>query len=73
MKGFLTIAFFVVCKCLQAKDEPKYPVSQIPEDLKKGMYAVIRESHERFEIISTKQSKHYIHKVITILNSKAKR
>jgi hypothetical protein len=73
MKGFLTIAFFVVCKCLQAKDEPRYPVSQIPEDLKKGMYAVIRESHERFEIISTKQSKHYIHKVITILNSKAKR
>lgn len=73
MKGFLTITFWVAFGSLNAKDDPKYPVNQIPENLKKGMYAVVRESHERFEIISTKQSKHYIHKVITILNSKAKR
>ncbi|MFM7850391.1 MAG: DUF3857 domain-containing transglutaminase family protein, partial [Flammeovirgaceae bacterium] len=57
----------------QAKDEPKYPVSQIPEELKRGMYAVVRESHERFEILSVKQSRYYLHKVITIFKGEAKR
>lgn len=69
-----TLLFFVfVATFCQAKDEPKYPVSQISEDLKKGMYAVVRESHERFEILSVRQSRHYIHKVITIFNGEAKR
>lgn len=65
--------FFVVATFCQAKDEPKYPVSQIPEELKKGMYAVVRESHERFEILSVKQSRYYLHKVITIFNGEARR
>jgi hypothetical protein len=65
--------FFVATTVCQAKDEPKYPVSQIPEELKKGMYAVVRESHERFEILSVKQSRYYLHKVITIFNGEARR
>ncbi|MFN8804354.1 MAG: DUF3857 domain-containing transglutaminase family protein [Bacteroidota bacterium] len=65
--------FFVATNFCQAKDEPKYPVSQIPEELKKGMYAVVRESHERFEILSVKQSRYYLHKVITIFNGEARR
>lgn len=65
--------FFVATNFCQAKDEPKYPVSQIPEELKKGMYAVVRESHERFEILSVKQSRYYLHKVITIFKGEAKR
>jgi Domain of Unknown Function with PDB structure (DUF3857)/Transglutaminase-like superfamily len=71
----LSALFFLTSLSLHlfAKDDPKYPVSKIPEELKKGMYAVVRESHERFEIISVKQSKHYIHKVITIFNNKANR
>ncbi|HMG90696.1 MAG TPA: DUF3857 domain-containing transglutaminase family protein, partial [Chryseolinea sp.] len=51
--------------------EPKYPVSAIPEDMKQGMYAVVRESESRFYIDSKSQSSHYVRKVITILNSKA--
>jgi transglutaminase-like putative cysteine protease len=51
--------------------EPKYPVSSIPEDMKQGMYAVIRESESRFYIDSKSQSSHYVRNVVTILNSKA--
>ena len=51
--------------------EPKYPVSAIPEDMKEGMYAVVRESESRFYIDSKNQSSYYVRKVVTILNSKA--
>jgi hypothetical protein len=51
--------------------EPKYPVSAIPEDMKQGMYAVVRESESRFYIESPGNSIHYERLVITILNSKA--
>ena len=36
------------------KDAPVYAVSAIPENMKTGMYAVIREKELRFEINSTK-------------------
>ena len=39
--------------------EPKYPVSAIPEDMKQGMYAVVRESESRFYIESPGNSVHY--------------
>ncbi|MFM7854421.1 MAG: DUF3857 domain-containing protein, partial [Flammeovirgaceae bacterium] len=73
MKIFSVVFFVLISSFSIAKDESKYPVSQIPEELKKEMYAVVRESHERFEILSVNQSRHYIHKVITIFNDKAKR
>lgn len=57
---------------LSGKDEPKYPVSAIPEDLKTGMYAVIRESEFKFEITSINSSTLYSRTVITILNANAK-
>ena len=55
-----------------AKDK-KYPVSDIPENLKQGMYAVIREQQTRFEIKAINKSSHYVHYAITILNEKGKR
>jgi hypothetical protein len=55
-----------------AKEDPKYPVSTIPEDMKTGMYAVIREQELRFEINSVSSSTTYYRVVITILNSNAK-
>jgi hypothetical protein len=73
MKVFSVVFFVLASSFSIAKDESKYPVSQIPEVLKKEMYAVVRESHERFEILSVNQSRHYVHRVITILNDKAKR
>lgn len=54
------------------KEDPKYPVSTIPEDMKTGMYAVIREQELRFEINSVSSSTTYYRVVITILNSNAK-
>ncbi len=52
--------------------DPKYPVSSIPENLKEGMYAIVRESESKFLVNSKSQSSHYVRKVITILNPKAK-
>lgn len=52
--------------------DPQYPVSAIPEEMKKGMYAVIREKEVRFDITSKGSSSYYVRQVITILNSKAK-
>ena len=54
-----------------AKEDPAYPVSAIPEDMKTGMYAVIREQELRFEINSEKNATTYSRLVITILNSNA--
>lgn len=73
MKYLILLSILLLSLPCGAKDEPKYPVSQIPEELKKGMYAVVRENRERFDILSVRQSRHYIHKVITIFNGEAKR
>jgi transglutaminase-like putative cysteine protease len=51
--------------------EKKYPVSEIPEEMKKGMYAVIRESESLFTIIDVGKSSHYQRKVVTIFNKNA--
>lgn len=65
--GFCLVYFSVL-----AKEEPKYPVSAIPEKMKAGMYAVIREKKHEFEINSISSARSYHRIVITILNSKAK-
>ncbi len=65
---------FLLLLTLQARgaDVPKYPVSQIPEEMKKGMYAVIRHKEVRLDIQSKSSSSYYIKQAITILNSRAK-
>ncbi len=50
----------------------KYPVSDIPDNLQQGMYAVIREEYSKFEIQAVNRSNQYVHRVITILNGKGK-
>src|SRR6187399_1196113 len=55
-----------------SREEPRYPVSMIPEDLKKGMYAVIREKEVKVEINAINSSSTYYRLVITILNSNAR-
>lgn len=52
--------------------DPKFSASTIPEELKAGMYAVIRESDSRFYIESKNRSSQHFRRVITILNAKAK-
>jgi transglutaminase-like putative cysteine protease len=71
MRIALTILFSIFIGAAMAA-EPKYPVSAIPEDMKQGMYAVVRESDFRFYIESKSQSSFYLRKVITILNANAK-
>jgi transglutaminase-like putative cysteine protease len=53
------------------KEDPKYAVSSIPENMKTGVYAVIREEEDRFEINAVNSATTYYRIVITILNSKA--
>lgn len=49
--------------------EIKFPVSEIPEELKQNNYAVIRESVEEFKILAVNRSSYYVREAITILNS----
>ena len=53
-------------------ESPKFRVSDIPEDMKVGMYAVIRDQETRFEIVSGTQCNVYYHYVVTVLNPKGK-
>jgi len=51
-------------------DEFKFPVTSIPEELKKDANAVIREDRKIFDILSKSSATYYVYKVITILNEK---
>lgn len=70
------LSFFIINVILSfsslAKEELKYPVSAISEEMNTGMYAVIRENELRFEITSINSSVKYYRIAITILNAKAK-
>jgi hypothetical protein len=72
VKSILIVLFTGIVLTSHSKDNPKYPVSAIPQNMKVGMYAVVREDFSRFEILAIDKSRHYIHKVITILNEKGK-
>lgn len=72
MKQLFIVLFLFTTTHLRGASEPSYPVSLIPEDMKKGMYAVIRHREVRFDIQSINSSSYYVRQVITILNPKAK-
>lgn len=70
-------AFILVLMCWSlatavAKDTPRFPVSAIPEELKKDVNIVFREDQEIFSIQSRNRSSYRIYQVITILNSNGK-
>jgi len=69
--SMLLVATFVACTSF-ARDEQRYPVSAIPEEMKTGMYAVIREREVRVEVNAVNSSSTYQRLVITILNPNAK-
>jgi hypothetical protein len=52
--------------------DPKYPVSDIPEELKINVNVVIRQGEMVFKILSKSKASLYVHQVITILNDKGK-
>jgi transglutaminase-like putative cysteine protease len=70
--------FTVVCGVLLwvssvAKDSPKFPVSAIPEALKKDVHVVMREDQMVFTILSKSRATHHVYQAITILNANGKR
>jgi transglutaminase-like putative cysteine protease len=68
MKKF--IFFLCVCSCYVAfsKDEPKFPVSAIPEELKKDVNIIFREDQMTFTIHSKSRATYRVYQAITILN-----
>lgn len=72
MSRFACLILFLVTANLIGADL-KYPVSDIPTNLRDKMYAVIREKKIQRKILSSSNSSYSYRLVITILNAKAKR
>jgi hypothetical protein len=70
MKKILTMAIALLFLETQAKDELKYPVSDIPSALIENVNVVVREDHMKFKILARNKAIHYVHYVVTILNEK---
>jgi transglutaminase-like putative cysteine protease len=56
-----------------AKDSPKFPVSAIPEALKKDVHVVMREDQMVFTIQSKSRATYHVYQAITIFNGNGKR
>jgi len=69
MKNLVFI--FTLIPSVIFSEDLQYPVSQIPEDMKKGMYAVVRFQELRWDIQSKSSASIHFKQVITILNDKA--
>lgn len=69
----LASCLFAFALSTQAKEQPRYPVSAIPDELKKGAHAVVREDAMEFTIDSKSTASLKVHWVVTILNANAKR
>lgn len=72
MKHILTLSFLLAIHFVIGKESPRYPVSAIPEELKKGAYAVVREDAMTFTILSKSTANLKVHMVVTIFNDKGK-
>ena len=72
MRNAVILFFCLTCYFASAGD-PHYPVSAIPEDMKAGMNAVVREDQLVFKILSRSKAVEYVHEVVTIFNEKGKR
>lgn len=57
----------------EARELPRYPVSSIPDDLKKGACAVVRDDAMAFTILTKSTASLRVHMVVTIFNEKGKR
>lgn len=73
MKTICLILLANVGYCFSGPADKNYPVSDIPEELKKGMYAVVRERSEKITIQDIGHYTYTYRLVITILNKNAER
>ncbi len=69
MKNLFFWATVFVYASTVAKEDPKFPVSAIPEDLKKDANVVFREDQMIYTIHSKSKATYKIYQVITILNA----
>src|SRR4051812_33106662 len=72
-KRFVFLLMILFCAGKMVATDPKYPVSSIPEELKKDVNAVVREDKMVYTIISKNRGSQYAKYVVTILNGNAKR
>ncbi len=68
----ILFVFLFVPGFLFAKNKTFYPVSEIPENLKKGADAVVREDYTELEVFSESKVVYRYKSVITILKESAK-
>ena len=69
----IIVALLTICSAsLNAKEDPRYPVSAIPEELKKDACAVVREDYMAFTIHTRSTATLRAHLVVTIFNEKGK-
>lgn len=73
MKGLLSLLLCAISlSSLSAKEEPRYPVRDIPAELKTGACAVVREDAMAFTILSKSTATLHVHMVVTIFNDKGR-
>ncbi|HMJ69384.1 MAG TPA: DUF3857 domain-containing protein [Cyclobacteriaceae bacterium] len=70
-RSLLTVCVAMIGLAVYAKDI-KYPVSAIPEALKKNANVVVREDEMIFKILSRKSATVHVHYVATIMNPNGK-
>jgi transglutaminase-like putative cysteine protease len=69
MKNLLFLISLLFCTSTIAKEDSKFPVSAIPEELKKDVNVVFREDQMIYTIHSKSNATYKIYQVITILNT----
>ena len=68
MKYRLFFIILIVLPTISRAADLKYPVSEIPAELKVDADVVIREDEMRFKILAKNRATRYVHYVVTILN-----
>lgn len=69
----LSIWFFSGFLNGYSSDDPKYPFSQIPAELKENVNVVVRQNEMVYTILAQDRATLHVHEVITILNEQGKR
>jgi len=72
MKPFLSALILFCVLTIEAKESPRYPISGIPDELKKGACAVVREDAMIFTIHSKSTASLHVHLVVSIFNDNGK-
>ena len=67
---FVAVTVIWISPARAIGSDPQYPVSEIPETLKKGCYAVVREKSQTFNIYGLNRTSQTFRQVVTILSKK---